>query len=77
MEHALELLPIGDICFLKDCLGGGLGGAGMAGYKLLGFGAKGKVSEDDITAFAEEEVSKREVYAWGFGKFCGRERVIG
>ena len=33
----------------------------MIGYKLLSFGAEGKVCEEDITAFGEESTGEGEI----------------
>lgn len=63
MEHALEMLPIGDIGLLKYGFGGGLGAVGVIGDQLLGLGAKLQVREDDIAAFMQESSSEGEVNA--------------
>lgn len=41
VKHALQMLPVSDVCLLEDCFGGGLRVVGMVGHEFLGFGSKG------------------------------------
>lgn len=63
MEHALEMVPVGDIGLLENGFGGGLGAGGVVGDQLLGFGAKLQVGEDNIAAFTQESACECEVDA--------------
>lgn len=69
MEHALEMLPVGDIGLLEHGFGGGLGAIGVVGDQLLGFRAKLQIGEDDIAAFTQESSSEGEIDAWN--RFIG------
>ena len=61
MEHALQLLPISNVGLLEDGFSGGLRMVGVAGYELLGFGAKGQVGEEDVAFLVEESTREGEV----------------
>ena len=63
MEHPLQLRPFSDVRLLEDGACGGLRGVGMVGDELLGFGAEGKVCEDDVAAAGEEGAGEVVVYA--------------
>lgn len=64
MEHALEMVPVGDIGLLENGFGGGLGAGGVVGDQLLGFGTKLQVGEDNVAAFTQESACECEVDAW-------------
>lgn len=55
------MLPVADVCLLEDCSGGGLRIIGVIGYKLLSFGAKSQVCEDDVAMLGKESTGKGEI----------------
>lgn len=63
MEHAPQVLPILDVGLLEDGSSGGLRTVGMTGHKLLSFGAKSQVRDEDIALFGKESTCEGEVDA--------------
>ena len=63
VEHALEMLPFGDVRVLEDGFGVRLGAAGMVRNQLFGLGPELQISQNDIAAFTKEGIGEREVDA--------------
>lgn len=67
-KHALDLLPISNICLLKNCHGGGPRLVGMICDELMRLRAKGKVGKEDVAMFSKERFGEGEVYSWSVGQ---------
>jgi hypothetical protein len=73
IEGVLELCPGRHVTFFEDDAWAGRGG-GVD--KVLGFGSKGQVGDEDIAAFGDEGFSEAKVYPLDFSSVLALEREV-